>query len=193
MQVPLFPLHTVLFPGGPLPLRIFEARYLDMVSDRLRRDAPFGVVLIRDGDETGEATMFEVGTLAHIRDWDRADDGLLGLLAVGGQRFCVDGVSCETNGLYVGDVSLLADDAPVELPAGLRPLATALDAILDELENLYRHVERQPDDAGWVAWRYLELLPVDAQTRQRLLAESTPLERLQFVAARVGRRDAGRE
>ena len=71
MQVPLFPLNTVLFPGGPLPLRIFEARYVDMVSNCLKNDAPFGVLLIRDGGETGPATTHEIGTLARIVDWYR--------------------------------------------------------------------------------------------------------------------------
>jgi len=82
--VPLFPLHTVLFPGGPLPLRIFEARYLDMVSDCLKRDRGFGVVLIEQGREVGEAaSCHEVGTLARIIDWDKRDHGLLEIICQG--------------------------------------------------------------------------------------------------------------
>jgi len=87
VQIPLFPLNTVLFPGGPLPLRIFEARYVDMVSSCLKEDSPFGVLLIRDGGETGNATTHEIGTLARIVDWYQGSDGLLGVTAVGEQRF----------------------------------------------------------------------------------------------------------
>ena len=88
IQIPLFPLGTVLFPGGPLPLRIFEPRYLDMVSDCLRNDKAFGVCLIKDGREVGEpAQPFDVGTMAKIVDWDRTDDGLLAITALGTSRF----------------------------------------------------------------------------------------------------------
>ena len=83
MHVPLFPLSTVLFPGGPLPLRIFEARYLDMIGERVKNDAPFGVLLIREGRETGSATTFDVGTLARVTDWYQGSDGLLGVTALG--------------------------------------------------------------------------------------------------------------
>ena len=87
MNVALFPLSTVLYPGGPLPLRIFEPRYLDMISDCLKNDKPFGVLLIRSGSDTGPATTYEVGTLARITDWYQGSDGLLGITAVGEQRF----------------------------------------------------------------------------------------------------------
>ena len=87
MQVPLFPLRTVLYPGGPLPLRIFEPRYIDMVSKCLKKDCQFGVLLIREGNEAGAASTYNIGTLARITDWYQGSDGLLGITAVGEQRF----------------------------------------------------------------------------------------------------------
>ena len=87
MQVALFPLNTVLFPGGPLPLRVFEPRYLDMISRCMKEDAPFGVLLIRDGHEAGPATTHHVGTLARVTDWYQGSDGLLGITAIGTERF----------------------------------------------------------------------------------------------------------
>ncbi|MEM9207821.1 MAG: LON peptidase substrate-binding domain-containing protein, partial [Pseudomonadota bacterium] len=87
MTCPLFPLRTVLYPGGPLPLRIFEARYLDMISNCLKTESPFGVLLIREGAETGPASTYEVGTLARITDWYQGSDGLLGVTAIGERRF----------------------------------------------------------------------------------------------------------
>ena len=109
MQVPLFPLNTVLFPGGPLPLRIFEPRYLDMLSRCMKADAPFGVVLIREGGEVGPATTREVGTLATVTDWYKGSDGILGVTAVGTQRFRLLSAERLADGLNVGDVEILPE------------------------------------------------------------------------------------
>ena len=88
ITVPLFPLNTVLFPGGVLPLRIFEPRYLDMVSDCLKSDTGIGVVLIKDGAETGKAAdTYDTGTLSGISYWHKRPDGILGVTLKGDQRF----------------------------------------------------------------------------------------------------------
>ena len=99
MKVSLFPLRTVLYPGGPLPLRVFEPRYLDMICESLKGERPFGVVLIRHGSETGRASTFDVGTLASITDWYQGSDGVLGVTAVGGERFRVLSTERRPNGL----------------------------------------------------------------------------------------------
>lgn len=182
MQIPLFPLKTVLFPGGPLPLRIFEARYIDMVSERMRDDAPFGVVLIRDGNEAGPATTHDVGTLARITDWYQGSDGLLGLTAVGGQRFRLLTTERRANGLNVGEVELFPDETPVPLPDGYSALPKILADVIDDLGKLYESLEHRFDDAGWVANRFLEILPLDLEQKQVCLESDDPLARLQVVA-----------
>jgi uncharacterized protein len=181
VRIPLFPLNTVLFPGGPLPLRIFEARYIDMIGERMRTDAPFGVLLIRNGREAGPATTFEVGTLARIRDWYQGSDGLLGVTAVGGQRFRLRATERQPNGLAIGDVDLLPDEAPTPLPDDFRGIATLLAAVLDDLGRLYESLERRYDDAGWVSWRFVEVLPLDLEQKQSCLENSTAEERLELV------------
>lgn len=181
MRIPLFPLNTVLFPGGPLPLRIFEARYIDMIVERMRTDAPFGVVLIKNGREAGPATTFEVGTLARIRDWYQGSDGLLGVTAVGGQRFRLRATECQRDGLAIGEVELLPDEAPLPLPEDFRGIATLLAAVLDDLGRLYEPLERHYDDAGWVSWRFVEVLPLDLEQKQSCLESSTAEERLELV------------
>lgn len=181
MEVPIFPLNTVLFPGGPLPLRIFEARYLDMVSRCLRDDMPFGVVLIRDGGETGPATTCEIGTLARIRDWYQGSDGLLGVTAVGEQRFRLDTMVRQADGLNVGSVELLPPEDRLALPEEYQALADVLAAVLDDLGRLYADLDRNFEDAGWVTWRFLEVLPVDLAQKQHCLEHSSPLERLRIV------------
>ena len=116
MQIPLFPLNTVLFPGGPLPLRIFETRYIDMVKDCVKDDAPFGVLLIREGGETGAATTHTVGTLARITDWYQGSDGLLGVTAVGERRFRLLSSERLASGLNVGQIEVLPDEPSMPLP-----------------------------------------------------------------------------
>ncbi|HEX5787086.1 MAG TPA: LON peptidase substrate-binding domain-containing protein [Woeseiaceae bacterium] len=182
MHIPLFPLNTVLFPGGPLPLRIFEARYIDMISERLRADAPFGVVLIREGRETGPAATYDVGTLARITDWYQGSDGLLGVTAVGEQRFRVRTAECRHDGLNVGEVDLLPDESPVALPESHRGLADIVAAVLDDLGRLYESLERRYDDAGWVTWRLIEVLPLELAQKQACLERSTVEERLELVS-----------
>ena len=181
MRIPLFPLHTVLFPGGPLPLRIFEARYLDMVSDCLKRDAPFGTLLIREGSETGPATTCEVGTLARITDWYQGSDGLLGITALGEARFRLVAADRRPDGLNTGEVETLPEPVPVPLPEDLRPLARMLESVLDDLGRLYEPLPRRYDDAAWVSYRFAEILPISPDEKQVCLETDDPLARLQLV------------
>jgi Lon protease-like protein len=138
MQAPLFPLNTVLFPDGPLPLRIFEPRYLDMISGCMKQDKPFGVLLIKDGHEAGPATTHSVGTLARVTDWYQGSDGLLGITAIGTERFRLQSVEQQSDGLNV-------------------------------LGRLYEDLERRYDDGVWVAWRFMEILTIDLETKQAML------------------------
>ena len=191
MKVPLFPLNTVLFPGGPLPLRIFEPRYVSMVRDCVRDDAPFGVLLIKEGQETGPASTHDVGTLARIIDWYQGSDGLLGVTAIGLQRFRVLSSERDASGLNVGTVELLPDEPPVPLPAEHEDMSAILGDVLDDLGRLYESLDRHMDDAGWVTSRFVEILPIDLEHKQRCLENCDPQERLRLVrelldAARTG-------
>jgi Lon protease-like protein len=181
MKVPLFPLQTVLYPGGPLPLRIFESRYLDMISQCLKDESHFGVLLIREGDETGPATTHDVGTLATITDWYQGSDGLLGVTAVGVERFRLQGSTRLSDGLNVGDVQPLGTDEGRELPEEFRPLAHILAGVLDDLGKLYDDVEKHYDDAGWIAYRYAEILPITPEQKQLCLETEDPIERLSMM------------
>lgn len=181
MQVPLFPLNTVLFPGGPLPLRIFETRYVDMISERIKNDAPFGVLLIREGGETGLATTFDIGTLAKIVDWYQGSDGLLGVTARGEERFRLISSHSEPDGLHIGEIEILPEESDVPLPEEYLPMATILAGVLDDLGRLYENLDRRLDDAGWVTNRFMEILPVDLEEKQMCLEQSDPTERLRLV------------
>ena len=178
--IPVFALGTVLFPGGPLPLRIFEPRYMDMVSDRLRQDAPFIVALIRDGSEVGGgATTHSVGTLARIVDWNRHDDGLLGITALGGRRAQVLDAETRPDGLRVATVQMLAEEPAASIdPAGHAALVALLRGLLERAASLYRHVTPRFEDASWVGYRLSELLPIPLERKQRYLEIEDPLLRL---------------
>lgn len=181
MRIPLFPLNTVLFPGGPLPLRIFETRYIDMISERLQKDAPFGVLLIREGNETGTASTYDVGTLARIIDWYQGSDGLLGVTAVGERRFRLRSAERQPDGLNIGEVELLPDESPLPLDDSFSGLAEILQGVLDDLGRLYESMERRYDDAGWVTYRFVEILPLELEQKQYCLESADPEERLKLV------------
>ncbi|MEM7501352.1 MAG: LON peptidase substrate-binding domain-containing protein [Pseudomonadota bacterium] len=181
MKVPLFPLRTVLYPGGPLPLRIFEPRYLDMISRCMKSDAPFGVVLIREGNETGPATTYDVGTLAKITDWYQGSDGLLGITALGEQRFRLLDSERQSDGLNVGTVELLDSEAAAALPEEYEPMAQILAGVLGNLGRLYEPLEKNYQDAGWVGYRFAEILPIAPEEKQSCLEIDDPIERLRVV------------
>ena len=167
-ELPLFPLQTVLLPGGPLALRVFEPRYLDMVARCLRGANRFGVVAIRDGGEVGPATTYEAGTTAEIVDWQQESGGLLMIVAQGRDAFRLLATRREADGLYVGQVELLEPQPPLPLPDEHAPLAALLRKLVDTLP-LYRALPAAFDDAVWVGSRLVELLPLALPIKQALL------------------------
>ena len=181
MQVPLFPLNTVLFPGGPLPLRVFEPRYLDMISACMKDDMPFGVLLIREGAETGPATMWDTGTLAKVTDWYQGSDGILGITAIGTERFRLLSAERQADGLNVGQVELLPPPPTMEVPAEYASLPPILETVLDDLGRLYENLERRPHDARWVVWRFAEILPIGLEDKQAMLDSDDMLACLRTI------------
>ncbi|MDO8280263.1 MAG: LON peptidase substrate-binding domain-containing protein [Burkholderiaceae bacterium] len=192
-SLPLFPLGTVLFPGGVLPLRIFEVRYLDMIGKCQRTGAPFGVVCLTQGGEVrrpGIQDAFEgVGTLATIEHLESPQPGLLSIRCVGTQRFRVTRSEQLRHGLWTADVALIDDDKPVPVPPDLEGTADALARLVHSLEARERPVEEMPlrgpwrlDDCGWVANRWCEMLPLPVQMRQRMMELDNPLVRLELVS-----------
>lgn len=182
VEIPLFPLGTVLFPGGPLPLRIFEARYIDLVRRCLREGSGFGVVLIREGAESGgPATTFDVGTYARIVDFSQQPDGLLGIRAAGQKRFRILARRRARDGLNLADVEWLPEERVQPLPAEFAELGPALDAILTQVGEPYASLERHADDAGWVSARLAEILPIPTGHKQHCLELDDPVERLRFL------------
>ncbi len=181
VQIPLFPLSTVLFPGGPLPLRVFEPRYLDMISSCMKSDTPFGVLLIREGEEAGQASTFDVGTLAQISDWYQGSDGLLGVTAIGEQRFRLLFSERQHDGLNIGEIELIPAEADMTLPDEYGVMPQILSNVLDDLGRLYESLERRFDDAVWVTYRFIEILPIDLEQKQECLESSDTQARLKLV------------
>jgi uncharacterized protein len=180
----LFPLKTVLFPGGVLPLRIFEPRYVDMVGRCLKRRQNFGVLLIVEGAEVGgPARTAEVGTLAEIVDWHLESDGLLGIVAAGRERFRLKGSSLLSDGLYVGQIERLADEARRQLPDRYLNLAKLLRQVLPRLGAHAANEDERYDDASWVGYRLAEVLPLTLEDRQACLEMEDPVARLERLSA----------
>lgn len=182
-ELPLFPLNTVLFPGGLLPLRIFEPRYLDMVSRCMREGTDFGVVLISSGAETGPvAELAGVGTGARVVDFSQLPDGLLGVMCRGSRRFRLLRHSVQADGLRLGEVEWLAEPGPDALAEPHRPLAQVLRRVLEELGETGRHLDADFDDADWVSNRLAEFLPLERSDQQALLELTDPQERMRRLA-----------
>jgi Lon protease-like protein len=181
MEIPLFPLRTVLYPGGPLPLRIFERRYIDMISRCLKAEEPFGVLLIREGSEVGPAETYDVGTLAQITDWYQGSDGLLGVTATGTQRFRLVSDRRQGDGLLLGQVELIPEPEPLPLPDTYKPLASILERVVDDLGRLYEDLDKHYDDTGWVSYRFAEILPISPEEKQACLESDDPVERLESM------------
>lgn len=178
---PLFPLSTVLFPGGPLPLRIFEARYVDMVRLCMRQHRPFGVVLIRAGSEVGARSASElstVGTMARIVDFNSMPDGLLGISCMGERKFSIQKHWQQADGLHVGDVAFVAPEERVDLPGEFLHLGEVLRKVLPELGELYANVPKHFADASWVGCRLAEILPISLAEKQYCLELDDPIARL---------------
>jgi Lon protease-like protein len=183
VTLPLFPLNAVLFPGGPLPLRIFETRYTDMVRRCMREGSVFGVVLIRAGGEVGEvARTAAIGTSARIVDFHQLPDGLLGLACRGERKFRIHRRMRQSDGLNLGDIEWLASEPTVSMPAEYTHLAELLRKVLPELGDVYANVPREFEDAGWVGSRLLEILPLSPADKQLCLELDDPLERLEQIA-----------
>lgn len=192
-SLPLFPLGSVLYPGGLLALRVFEVRYLDMVRKCHRAAAPFGVVSLTQGHEVRQAgasqeQFSDVGTLATIEELDNPQPGLITILCRGTQRFRILRRVQLTHGLWTADIEQIDDDVAVPVPDDLRMTATALAQVLQTLRQREPGIPTLPpasddqlNDCAWVANRWCELLPVPLELKQRLMELENPLVRLELV------------
>jgi Lon protease-like protein len=174
-EIPLFPLSTVLFPDGMLPLKVFEQRYLEMTKTCLRDNAPFGVCLIREGREVGAPAVPEsVGCLATITQWDMPQLGLFQLVARGGERFRVLETHVARDGLISACVEIFPAEAPAEMDAACREV---LKLIIEKAGASHFPAPLKLDDPAWVAYRLAEILPIEMAERQALLEMKAVAER----------------
>ena len=188
-RLPIFPLGTVLFPGGVLPLRIFEVRYMDMVRECMNRSLPFGVCLITQGREVGTPADHEpVGCMARIDDWDMTEPGVLQLRTVGTSRFTVIDPSVEPNGLIRATIEPIDDDPAVAVPEELAACSVLIRRVIEDIcareSDPARRILAEPyapESAGWIANRLAELLPLAMPSRHMLMALTDPLRRLALI------------
>lgn len=181
MEIPLFPLNAVLFPGGYLPLRVFEQRYMDMVSHALRDGAQFGICLIASGQEVGQpAQPHEIGTVARIGDWDMQQLGVLNIKVHGEQRFRILERRVEDSGLQMAQVELIPDEPPLRLPSTLARLVPLMRVILADAGDAVP-APHYLEDAVWLGNRYAELLPIPPLAKQKLMELDDSLLRVETI------------
>ncbi|HEU5295653.1 MAG TPA: LON peptidase substrate-binding domain-containing protein [Burkholderiaceae bacterium] len=188
-ELPLFPLQSVLFPGAQLHLRVFEPRYLDLVSRCLREQQPFGAICLRQGSEVRGASddpvlLEQTGVLAKLEEVDAEQAGLLRVRCLGTQRFEIDEPVQQPDGLWTARAWLIDDDAVVAPPEAMVATVRALANAIGALERKGGSPFLKPyrfDDAGWVANRWCELLPISLAAKQKLMALEDPQMRLRLV------------
>ncbi|MDQ2778132.1 MAG: LON peptidase substrate-binding domain-containing protein [Pseudomonadota bacterium] len=188
-ELPLFPLGLVLYPGAQLALKVFEARYLDLMGECMRNATPFGVVCLSEGAEVGQngspLKIEAVGVLAALNEVDAEQPGILRVQCSGGQRFRIAGEPQQrSNGLWVAGVTLVAPDPSRPPGTAMEQTVTALAEAIQTLQEQDRMPFAQPyrlDDAGWVANRWCELLPISLAAKQKLMELEDPVIRLSLV------------
>ena len=187
-DLPLFPLQTVLFPDGLLQLKVFEARYLDLISHCLRSGAPFAVASLRQGSElrsdAGKTIFESTAVLAHLQDVDAEQPGILRVRCVGGQRVQLGKPHQREDGLWRADALACPPEVPAAVPLELAQAARALSLAIDSLAAQQQHPFLQPHrlgDAGWVANRWCEILPISVAAKYRLMVLDEPVLRLKLV------------
>lgn len=191
-ELPFFPLGTVLFQGGSLPLQIFEPRYLDMVSRCMRDNAAFGVVLIRQGSDiwqpgTGGPDLFDIGTEARIVDFNQLGNGRLGITARGGRKFRVREVNEQPDHLLIGRVAYLPEEPALSVGREHEDLVDLLKELLEHPGVAQLNLDIDLEDARSVGWRLSELLPIEPEIKQTLLKLQLPRERLQELTRLVNK------
>jgi Lon protease-like protein len=197
-ELPLFPLQSVLFPDGLLELKVFEARYLDLIAACLRDNTGFGVVRLKRGSEVrvgDEAIAFEsVGTRAQLLEVDSAQAGILMVRCRGAERLQIGASRQQADGLWLAETTPIEPDDAVAPPAALEPvargLADAIAALASQGVDPFLLPHRL-DDAGWVANRWCELLPIPMPAKQKLMELPDPALRLEVVADILRRKAAG--
>jgi Lon protease-like protein len=185
-DLPLFPLRTVLFPGGLLPLKVFEQRYIEMTKACLRDGRPFGVCLITRGDEVAREgapspDFAMVGTLARITNFDMPQLGILHVMTQGGSRFEVRRHATDASGLVVADVAPIADEPFAPLAEAYSPLARILELIAGRVGPENFPAPARSDDASWVGHRLAELLPLPLALKQAMLEVNDANARLEAL------------
>ncbi len=176
LEIPIFPLGTVLYPAGRLPLRIFETRYVDMTKACIRDNAVFGVTLIRAGFEVGKpAVPCDIGCTARINEWEVPNPGLFTLMTQGESLFHIRQRRTQPDGLIVASVELLEPPDPMPLPPRHEPLKILLQRLMEEIGEAHFPKPFRLDDAAWVGYRLCELLPVAPERKQGLLETTSPL------------------
>jgi hypothetical protein len=181
--LPLFPLNTLVFPGGRLPLRIFEQRYLDMVKRAIADSTPFGICAIREGAEVGAlAVPYTIGTRVTITDWDMPQTGILHIDTQAQERFVIRSTHAEPNGLLIGTVESVSVEAATAIPDDLLLAAEILRHIVNEYGESNFPAPHDFDDAVWVGYRLSEVLPLKLSTKQNLLEMNDSVERLRILS-----------
>ena len=181
-RLPLFPLNTLVFPGGRLPLKVFEQRYLDMVKQAIADNTPFGICAIREGTETGTpAVPYPIGTRVRVTEWDMPHTGILHIDTHAQERFVIRSTHVEPNGLLIGEVKSVSSEPAAAIPDELELAIEILRHIVAEYGDAHFPAPHDFGNAVWVGYRLSEVLPLKLSVKHDLLAMNDSIMRLRIL------------
>ncbi|RBW49480.1 LON peptidase substrate-binding domain-containing protein [Marinobacter sp. F3R11] len=192
MKTPIFPLNSIVLPGGRIPLQLFEPRYIDMLTSCLKNDQGFVIALLRDGEETGDLVSFyKIGTYVRIIDFQQLDNGLLGITVEGESKVAIAQSWRQGDGLNLGEVEFVPEEASEAIPVAFHELPSVLRALFQHPVIAELGMRVDYEDARDVSWRLTELLPLDKQEKQNLVEMRDPLARLERLQGLLEALDEG--
>ena len=190
-QIDLFPLPLVLFPGGRLPLQIFEKRYLDMIRLCLKEDKGFGVVMIESGDQVikdddqASPNIAQVGSYCKVVDFNLQNNGLLQITLEARCKFKILSLDENADRLLQAKVEYIKPEADFPIPEGQKHLGELLSAFLQHTS--LEGSDIKPESAFDLGARLTELLPCANYVKQELLELSDPLLRLEMLEDQIAK------
>ena len=187
-SIPLFPLKSIVLPGGIFPLRIFERRYINMVKDCIKNDTGFCIVLTRNNSNNKYIDdVYNYGCLVKITDWDQLEDGLLGITVSGQSKIHVIDCGLNENDLLCGNIEAVPDEKEYMIPQKYLILSKFYKRIYPGIKNFISYKRERYSDATWIGFRLTECLPLDSSTKNKLIATNDAIERLEKLYEIVNR------
>ena len=179
-KIPIFPLKSIILPGGQFPLRIFERRYLDMIRDSLKTNSGFVIALTKK-DADYISSVHDYACYVNIVDWSQLDGGLLGITVEGKSLVTLSNCKLDETNLLRGDAQQIKSSIDHLIPQKYQILSKFYRKIYPEIKAYIFHNKPKYNDANWIGFRLIECLPIEISDKADLISTNEPLDRLEKI------------